>query len=110
MKFVWYIVRLNSTGAFCVWVKGSLYVSGKLPTYPSSKPTFCLKWEVSVNAGLGEGWVDSFQETLNEKEHDTLKTLLDKNNKRIVLQFYLHCRFIFKKYIFPFLFPISYKR
>ena len=49
------ISRHNSTGAFCVWVKGSLYVSGKLPTYPSSKPTFCLKWEVSVNAGLGEG-------------------------------------------------------
>ena len=34
---------------------GSLYVSGKLPTYPSPNPTFCLKWEVSVNVGLGEG-------------------------------------------------------
>ena len=80
MKFVWYI-RHISTGAFCVWVKGSSYVSGKLPTYPSPKPTFCLKWEVSVNAGLGEGYVDSFQETLNEKEHDTLKTLLDKSSR-----------------------------
>ena len=29
--------------------------SGKLPTYPSPKPTFCLKREVSVNVGLGEG-------------------------------------------------------
>ena len=36
-------------------VHGSLYVSGKLPTYPSPKPTFCLKSEVSVNVGLGEG-------------------------------------------------------
>ena len=34
---------------------GSLYVSGKLPTYPFPKPTFCPKWEVSVNVGLGEG-------------------------------------------------------
>ena len=24
-------------------------------TYPSYKPTFCLKREVSVNVGLGEG-------------------------------------------------------
>ena len=34
---------------------GPLYVSGKVPTYPSPKPTFCPKWEVSVNVGLGEG-------------------------------------------------------
>ena len=34
---------------------GSVKVSGKLPTYPSPNPTFCLKWEVSVNVGLGEG-------------------------------------------------------
>ena len=33
---------------------GSLYVPGKLPTYPSPKPTFCPKWEVSVNLCLGE--------------------------------------------------------
>ena len=26
-----------------------------LPTYPSPKPTFCPKWEVNVNVGLGEG-------------------------------------------------------
>ena len=30
-------------------------VSAKLPTYPSPKPTFCHKWEVIVNIGLGEG-------------------------------------------------------
>ena len=33
----------------------SIEVSGKLPSYPSPKPTFCLKREVSVNVGLGEG-------------------------------------------------------
>ena len=33
----------------------TLYVSGKLPTNPSPKPTFCSKWEVIVNVGLGEG-------------------------------------------------------
>ena len=34
---------------------GSLCVLGKLPTNLSPKPTFCLKWGVSVNVGLGEG-------------------------------------------------------
>ena len=29
-------------------------VSGKLPTYPSPKRTFCPKWEVSAYVGLGE--------------------------------------------------------
>ena len=33
----------------------SIQVSGKLPTYPSPKPSFCPKREVSVNANLGEG-------------------------------------------------------
>ena len=35
---------------------GSLYVSDKLPTYPSPKATLCstCKWEVGVNVGLGE--------------------------------------------------------
>ena len=32
-----------------------VYLSGKLPTYPSPEPTFCLKSEVSINVGLGEG-------------------------------------------------------
>ena len=34
---------------------GSFYVSGKLPTYRSPKPAFCLKWELRVNVGLGGG-------------------------------------------------------
>ena len=34
----------------------SLYISGKLPTYPTPKPTFCPKWEVSVNVHVGEGY------------------------------------------------------
>ena len=33
---------------------GLLYVSGKLPTYSSPKPTFYPKGEISVNVGLGE--------------------------------------------------------
>ena len=45
---------------------GSLYVSGKLPTYPSLKVTCCLKWEVSVDVGSGEGYVGSFPETFND--------------------------------------------
>ena len=38
-------------------------VSGKLPTYPSPKPTFCLKWEVGVNVGLRDGYAGRFSET-----------------------------------------------
>ena len=34
---------------------GSIKISGKLPSYTSPKPTFCPKWEVSLNVGLGEG-------------------------------------------------------
>ena len=39
------------------WPEGGvpLYVSGNLPTYPSPKPTFYPKLEVSVNVGLGKG-------------------------------------------------------
>ena len=32
-----------------------LNVSGKLPTFLSPKPIFFLKWEGSVNVGLGDG-------------------------------------------------------
>ena len=42
---------------------GSMYVSGKLPTYPSPNVIFCPKQEVSVNVRFGEGWVGSFPET-----------------------------------------------
>ena len=35
-------------------------------TYPSPKPTFCHKWEVSVDVGLGEGWVGSFPPAYND--------------------------------------------
>ena len=60
-----------SAGEFdCCWIhwdrRGSLYVSAKLPTYPSPRPTFCPKGDVSVNVGLGEGYVGSFQETYND--------------------------------------------
>ena len=33
---------------------GSLYVSGKLPTYPSPKPTLNLTSHLGQNVGLGE--------------------------------------------------------
>ena len=39
---------------------------GKQRTYLSPKPTFCPKWEVSVNVGLGKGKVGSFPETYND--------------------------------------------
>ena len=42
------------------WKNGSIRVSGRLLTLPSPNPTFCPKWEVTVNADLGEGYVGSF--------------------------------------------------
>ena len=35
----------------------SLYVSGKLPTYPSPKPTLALTSQLRQNVGLGGGGV-----------------------------------------------------
>ena len=36
-------------------IEGSLYVSGKLPTYPSPNPTLTLTSHLGQNVGLGEG-------------------------------------------------------
>ena len=47
---------------------GSLYISGKLPTYPSPKPTFCTRCEVSFDVGLGEGEVGNFPEMYNDPQ------------------------------------------
>ena len=38
----------------CIYYLGSMYVSGKLPTYLSPNLTFCLKREVSVNVRFWE--------------------------------------------------------
>ena len=35
-------------------IEGSLYVSGKLPTYPSPNPTLTLAY-LGQNVGLGKG-------------------------------------------------------
>ena len=43
----------------------TVYVSGKLPTNPSPKPTLTLTSHLGQNVGLGEGWVCSFPETCN---------------------------------------------
>ena len=65
----WISSDIDDQGVFLVWlvdswsfwveifgsIFGSLYISGKLPTYPSPKPTFCLKWKVSVDVGIEEG-------------------------------------------------------
>ena len=67
--------RINFAGH--VWKFGSLYVYGKLPTYPSPKPT------LSVNVGVGEGLVDSFPETYNDDaKWELLVHLLRKAEQR----------------------------
>ena len=45
---------------------GLLYVSGRLPTYPSHKPTSTLNSNLGQNVGLGEEYVGSFPETYND--------------------------------------------
>ena len=42
---------------------GSISVSGQLPTYPSPNSTIVNWWQVTVNVGLGEGWVGSCPDT-----------------------------------------------
>ena len=44
------------------------YESGKLPIYPSPKPTLTLPSHLGQNVGLGEGKVDSFPEKYNDPE------------------------------------------
>ena len=38
-------------------------VSGQLPTYSSPNSTIVNWWQVTVNVGLGEGWVGSCPDT-----------------------------------------------
>ena len=50
VNWAWIQVACESVHPF-----GSLYVSGKLPTYPSPKPTLTLISQLRQNIGLGEG-------------------------------------------------------
>ena len=60
MVWVWALARALKFG--------SMYVSRKLPTYPSPILTSCPKREVSVNLGLGRGrWAISQKHTLIRK-------------------------------------------
>ena len=45
----------NKKGNSLFHQKFAISVSGKLPTYPSPKPSFFPKRELSVNVSLGEG-------------------------------------------------------
>ena len=66
----------------------SLYVSGKLPSYPSPKLTFCPKWEVSANVDLGRGRWGSFgreqspTDLIQKIEKTVNKTNTDNKNPR----------------------------
>ena len=44
--------------------------SGKLPTYPSPKPTACPKWDLSYNVDLGEGRVVRTYHSLGQRATD----------------------------------------
>ena len=50
-----YASRLSPPPLWKVGDLESLQVSGKLPTYPSPKPTLTLISQLRQNVGLGEG-------------------------------------------------------
>ena len=56
--------RTESDFLFAGWA--SLYVSRKLLTYPSPKPTLTLTSHLEQNVVLGEGQVGNFPETKND--------------------------------------------
>ena len=70
---------------------GSIYVSGKLTTYPFPNPTFCPKWEVSDNVGLGEGGVGGRARWVVSHKHKLINWMYLKRS----LQFFpsLFCGF-----------------
>ena len=51
MNFIMNVFPIHPYAGFF----GSLYVSGKLPTYPSPKPTSTLISHLRQNVGSGEG-------------------------------------------------------
>ena len=53
------VIRLRKVAK----IYGPLYVSGKLPTYPSPKPTLTLTSRLGQNVGSREGQVGSFPKT-----------------------------------------------
>ena len=53
-RFVWGVVKTLKTPTWEATC-GSLYVCGKLPTYPSPKPTLTLTSHLGQNVGLGVG-------------------------------------------------------
>ena len=48
---------------------GSLYVSGKLSTYPFPEPTLTLTSLLGQNVGLGEEYVGRFPETNDDPNY-----------------------------------------
>ena len=51
-------------------MNGSLYISGKLPTYSSPKPTLTLTSHLWKNVGLGEGYVTKLAFHSNHLKQD----------------------------------------
>ena len=49
-------------------LKGSLYISGRLPTYPFPMQPLTLTSHLGQNVSLGTGQVDSFPATYNDQE------------------------------------------
>ena len=48
---------------------GSLYVCGRLSTYPFPEPTLTLTSLLGQNVGLGEEYVGRFPETYNDPKY-----------------------------------------
>ena len=66
-------------------IVGSLHVSGKLPTYPSPRPTLTLTSHLGHNVALGVGYVGS-QRTPREGSYKKLQSFF-KDFSRTTLDF-----------------------
>ena len=64
--------------------KGSIKVSGKLPTYPSPKLTLTLNSYFGQNDGLGEGWVGSFPERQTKSNREKSKDSFSEEKSSIL--------------------------
>ena len=66
-------------------VSRSLYISGKLPTYPSPKLILTLTIYLGQNIGLGEGQVNSFQTIVSL--HGRQRALLTYTQPQLCVSF-----------------------
>ena len=91
-------LSLGWRGGGLLSCRGSMVVSGKLPTYSSPKLTFFPKKEVSFNVKLGKGKVGSLPETTIDPLTSCIRQYQSRNDIRNVKVSPLSLPFLFLTY------------